>query len=154
MPARKRFVLLLSILLLPDPLFAQDAQGNFLRVERNRQTETDLRITSIGGFGVAGGKIGHVDLSYIESVDDGNSLVLDVGADVAFTAGADFFVGGGFLLGYNVDRNSVVSAYYPELGLAIKVTRQMGVTVTAKRYYNLYDRTEDAVMVGILLSER
>ena len=133
--------------------FEANAGENFLRIEKSTQSDADLRVTSIGGFGVDNGKIGHVDLSYIKSVNEGDGFAMDVGAAFAFNAGATFFVGGGFLLGYNWDKSGFINAYYPEAGIAVNITKSLGVIISTKRYFNLYDNMEDVIMFGLLLNE-
>lgn len=135
------------------PSIGSGYRETFLRIERNKQTETDLRITSIGGFRVSSGEIGHVDLSYIESANDGDGLAMDIGADFSFQAGATFFVGGGLLIGYNWDKKGSIGAYYPEAGIAVNITRKYDVTISGKRYFNLYGNTENVIMIGVLLSD-
>ncbi|MCF6336698.1 MAG: hypothetical protein L3J84_01920 [Gammaproteobacteria bacterium] len=137
----------------PGLTFGANAGENFLRIEKSTQSNADLRIISIGGFGFDDGKIGHVDLSYIKSVNEGDSLAMDAGAAYAYNAGATFFVGGGFLLGYNWDKNGVIGAFYPEAGVVINITKSAGVILSTKRYFNLYDNTEDVIMFGLLFSD-
>lgn len=138
------------IYFVPGIVLGADTEGTFLRIERSKQTESGLRITAIGGFGLKGRKVGHVDLSYIESVNNGDGLAMDIGADFAIRAGVTFFVGGGFLLGYNWDKSDYIAAYYPEAGIIVNITKTFGVTVSRKRYFNLYDRTENVTMIGFL----
>lgn len=148
--------LFLLILLLPSLVLAADAEEKFFRIERSKQTDMGLRITSIGGFGLQGRKVGHLDLSYIESVSDGDGLALDLGGGVSFHAGVTFFLGVGFLLGYNWDNSDFIGAYYPEAGVFAQITKTFGVVVTGKRYFNLYNNTEDenVVMFGLLFGGR
>jgi len=148
-----RILFFLLLVFVPCLTFGANAGENFLRIEKSTQSDADPHIISIGGFGFGDGAIGHVDLSYIESVNEGDALGMDAGADFAFTAGATFFVGGGFLLGYNWDKNGIISAFYPEAGVAVNITKSLGVTFTTKRYFNLYDNTENVIMFGLLLSD-
>ncbi len=143
----------LLLIFVSSPAFEANAGENFLRIEKSKQSDSDLRITSIGGFGFGDGKIGHVDLSYIKSVNKGDSLAIDVGAAFSFNAGATFFLGGGFLLGYNWDKNGFIYAFYPEAGVAVNITKSFGLILSTKRYFNLYDGTEDVIMFGVLLSD-
>ncbi|MCF6256123.1 MAG: hypothetical protein L3K25_07450 [Gammaproteobacteria bacterium] len=147
------FCFFLLLVFVPSFTFGANAGENFLRIEKSTQSDADLRITSIGGFGFSDGKIGHVDLSYIKSVNEGDGLAMDAGAAYAFNAGATFFVGGGFLLGYNWDKNGIIGAFYPEAGVAVNITKSFGVTLSTKRYFNLYDNTEDVIMFGLILSD-
>ncbi len=146
--------LLLLVLMLS--AMAVAAEEEFLRLERSKQTDLDLRTTSIGAFGVQGDKVGHLDLSYIESMGNGDAVALDVGGGVSFGRDVRFFLGVGFLLGYNWDNSDLLSAYYPEVGVVSALTKSLGVVVTGKRFYSLYNDTEDedVVMFGLLFGAR
>ncbi|HGX91758.1 MAG TPA: hypothetical protein ENK35_00415 [Candidatus Tenderia sp.] len=149
--------LLVLVLLFPGSVWAAEAEETFLRIERSKQTEEmGLRVTSLGVFGTNKGKIGHMDLSYIESADNGDGLALDFGAGVSFRAGATFFLGAGFLLGYNSDNSDFISAYYPQVGVVAHLTKTFALMVTGKRYYALYDNSEDENIVtfGLLFGSR
>ena len=84
MPTKMKVTLdlFLLIFLVPNLVLGANTGETFLRIERNKQTETDLRVTSIGGFGLRGGQVGHADLSYIESANDGDGLAME-GFDLA-----------------------------------------------------------------------
>lgn len=144
--------LFLLILLLPGWLLAAEVGDDYLQIERSKQTDMGLRTTLIGGIGFKNKMVGHGGLSYIESVDNGDALALDIGAGAAFHAGVTFFVGGGFLLGYNWDNSDYIGAYYPEVGVVARVSGVFGMMVTGKRYYNLYDGAEDenVLMLSLL----
>ncbi len=127
--------------------------GAYLHLKRSKETDKDLQITAIGGFGLARSAVGHADLSYIESVGDGDDgLAIDVGAGMSYRLGATFFLGAGALFGYNWDSNDYLSAYYPEAGIVIQIGDSFGLTVTGKRYYNLAstDEDENVVMFGLI----
>ncbi|PCJ34625.1 MAG: hypothetical protein COA99_14480 [Moraxellaceae bacterium] len=130
------------------------AGSDYMHVERS-QDDSDLRITSIGAFGLSKDTIGHVDLSYIESVGDGEALAIDLGAGISKTLGATFFIGVGVLLGYNWDESDSLSAYYSEAGVFIPIIGDsFGLTVTEKRYYELAspNDNESIIMFGLLFS--
>ena len=145
--------LLLILLLQASLVSAAEFGQNYLRIERNKESETDLRFTTIGGFGLSGNKAGHVDLSFIESPRDGDALALDMGAAFAYRAGVTFYVGAGLLLGYAWDVEKFVGSFYPEVGVVGMINPAMGISLSTKRYYNLHDRDEDVFMIGIILSE-
>ena len=64
------------------------------------------------------------------------------------------FIGVGLLIGYNWDKGAFIGAYYPEAGIAANITKSVGVAISSKRYFNLYDRTEDVIMFGVMFSGR
>ncbi len=129
-----------------------DTGQEFFHMERSIETDKDLQLTSIGGFGLADGVVGHADLSYIESVGDGDGLAIDMGAGISYRMGATFFLGAGVLFGYNWDSNDYIRAYYPEAGIVIQITDSFALTLTGKRYYNLASTNDDenVVMFGLL----
>lgn len=143
---------ILFVLLFSSAVFA--GNDNALRIERSKDTDVDLRITSLGVFGLSGGSVGHIDLAYIESEGDGNGLALDLGGGVAYEMGGTFFMGIGVALGYNWDDRGFIGAYYPEVGVVYQLTKGFGLVATGKRYYNLYDSLEDEkiIMFGLLFS--
>ena len=98
------------------------------------------------------GSVGHLSLSYVESVEHGDTLALDLGGGVSFDAGVTFFFGLGFLLGYNFDDHDPIGAYYPQAGAIVQITKTFGVIATGRRYSNLFSSIEDEniIMFGLL----
>jgi len=131
-----------------------DTEDDFLYIERNKKSDLDIQITSIGGFGMNEGAVGHLDLSYIESFKHGNALALDLGGGISFRSGPSFFLGIGFLLGYNFDEYAPIGAYYPQVGSIVHITKTFGIVATGRRYLNLYSNIEheNIVMIGLLFA--
>jgi len=129
-----------------------EVNSTFLHVERSKDTEKDLQFTSIGGFGMGAGTVGHADLSYVESVGDGDGLAIDLGAGLSRRFGARFFLGAGVLFGYNWDSEDFLNAYYPEAGIIIPIGGSFALSIIGRRYYNLSstDSAENVVMFGLL----
>ena len=135
------------LLLLPSLDICADIEDDFFYIERSKKNDLDIQITSIGGFGINEGKVGHLDLSYIESVEQGDILALDLGGGVSFDAGATFFLGVSVLLGYNIDNHDPIGAYYPQIGAIVQITKTFGVIATGRRYSNLYSSVKDENIV-------
>ena len=137
--------------LIPGALLAQTAATNdtFARSERSVQITDDLTITSLGGFGISDRKVGHIDLVFIESDDDGDTLGIEMGGGFAFKAGLTFYLGAGLLLGYDLEDDGVEGTVYPEIGAAWKFG-SFGVIASSKLYARLKGDTEDVVMLGLL----
>jgi len=93
-----------------------------------------------------------MNLSYIESDRDGNTLAVDLGGGISYHAGVTFFFGVGFLLGYNKDNNDYIGAYYPEIGMVSQMTKTFGLIVSGRKYSNLYRsfKDENIVMLGLI----
>ena len=117
---------LFILLLLPSLAICADIEDDFFYIERSEKNDLDIQITSIGGFGMNKGTVGHLNLSYIESVEHGDTLALDLGGGASFDAGATIFLGISFLLGYNFDDHDPIGAYYPQIGAVIQITKTFG----------------------------
>ena len=133
-----------------------DITDEYFHLERSKKSNLDIQITGIGGLGLGEGKIGHGNLSYIESIEHGDALALDLGGGVSYDAGATFYVGLGVLLGYNFDNRDLIGTYYPQIGVVVQITKTFGLIATGKRYSNLYSTTEgeNIVMFGLLIGSR
>jgi len=145
--------MLLFILLLSGAPAQAGSKKNYLQIERSLPTENNgLTIISIGGLLFDKNTGSHIDLTYLESDTNGKGLTLDVGGSYVFRWEVSFFAGMGVALGYNWDNNDYIASYYPELGAVYEVTKRFGVTVSGKRYFNLYDKPENIVKLGLLFT--
>jgi len=145
--------MLLLILSLSGVSAQAESKKNYLQIERSLPTENnDLTVTSIGGLLFDNNAGSHVDLSYLESDVNGKGLTLDVGGSYVFRWDVSFFVGMGIALGYNWDNDDYIASYYPEAGAVYEVTKRFGLTVSGKRYFNLYDKPENIVKLGLLFT--
>ncbi|HHJ35304.1 MAG TPA: hypothetical protein ENJ87_06030 [Gammaproteobacteria bacterium] len=145
--------ILLFIFLYPSVSAQAGSEKNYLRIDRSLPTENnDLTVTSIGGLLFNKNAGSHVDLSYLETDANGKGLTLDVGGSYVFRSKVSFFVGMGVALGYNWDNDDYIASYYPEVGSIYEVTKRFGLTVSGKRYFNLYDKPENIVKLGLLFS--
>ena len=149
---RNRLLSLICVIgLSPGLLLAQTGtEVTFARVETSVQIREDLRITSLGGFGVSDRKVGHIDLVFIDSddKDEGNTLGVELGGAFAFKLGATFYLGAGALLGYDTEEDFVATVY-PELGVALTFGK-FGVIANGKYYLDLKGDSEEVVMLGLL----
>lgn len=150
-----RFIafMLLFILLLFDVSAQAGSKKSYLQIERSLPTENnDLTVTSIGGLLFDKNVGSHIDLSYLESDANGKGLTLDLGGSYVFRWEVSFFAGMGVALGYNWDNDDYIASYYPEVGAVYEFTKKFGLTVSGKRYFNLYDKPENIVKLGLLFS--
>ncbi len=145
--------ILLFILLLSGASAQAGSKKNYLQIERSLPTENnDLTVTSIGGLLFDKNAGSHIDLTYLESDTNGKGLTLDVGGSYVFRWEVSFFAGIGVALGYNWDNDDYIASYYPEIGAVYDITKKFGVTVSGKRYFNLYDKPENIVKLGLLFT--
>jgi len=143
----------LLLLLLSGASAQAGAKKNYLQIERSLPTENnDLTITTIGGLLFDKNAGSHIDLTYLESDANGNGLTLDVGGSYVFRWHVSFFAGMGVALGYNWDNDDYIASYYPEAGAVYEVTKRFGVTFSGKRYFNLSDKPENIIKLGLLFS--
>lgn len=127
------------------------AEKNYLHIQKEVSSESDdLEVISIGALVLKDNKVGHVDLSSLKSVKNGDAITLDFGGGFAFNWDLSLFIGFGISLGYNTDNDDTIAAYYPEAGAIWDITNKFGISVSAKRYYHLYDENEDMVMMGLV----
>lgn len=151
----KKIILLLTIFISvanSTLVFAAPKESTLLRIERRNPSEGEPEITNVGAFGAGGGKYAHLDVSYLKSKKDGNGWGLDVGGGYLLPTTAILYLGAGFLLGDNVEQHKLIDAFYPEVGVIINVTSEFGISASKKRYFHLNGRTEDVIMLGIVMS--
>lgn len=94
--------------------------------------------------------VGHADLSYLDSDTNGSAIALDFGAGLAFNWYVSPYLSIGASLGYNWDKDEAIAAYFPEVGVVVDMTESFGMTLSAKRYYSLYQEDEDIIMLGLV----
>lgn len=150
-------VILLFVCLVLDVSAQRVPDKNYLRIEQSKSEETDdlkitddLEITSIGALSFKKNMLGHADLTKLESDINGKALVLEFGGGYVFNWDISLFLGFGISLGYNSDKDDFIAAYFPEVGIVVDLTKTTGVTVSAKRYHNLYEQDEAIVMLGLV----
>jgi len=144
------YSLLMSYLLIAGNAQAEPDKS-YLRIEQSKPSdENDLTITSIGGLIFEDSMLAHVDMSYLDSDLNGQGATLDFGGGYVLNWDVSFFLGVGASFGYNWDDEGVIATYYPEAGIVVDITNNLGLTVSARRIYNLYDEDYDVIMLGIV----
>ena len=127
----------------PDKMYARLAHGT------SPDTQ-ELNLTSIGVISFENNMVGHVDLGYLDSDADGEAAVLDFGAGLAFSWYVSPYLSIGASLGYNWDKDEAIAAYFPEVGVVVDFSRTFGMSLSARRYYSLYEQEENMVMLGLV----
>ena len=127
----------------PDKMYARLAHGT------SPDTQ-ELNVTSIGVISFENYMVGHVDLAYLNSDTDGNAVALDLGVGFAFNWYVSPYLSIGASLGYNWDQDKAIAAYFPEAGVVVDFTRTFGMSLSARRYYSLYEQEENMVMLGLV----
>ena len=152
----KKAVLFFLCLMMAFPFVIsaeEDPERNYLFLESSDETNSGLRISSIGALGFGNDKFAHLNFSYVESKLNRSEIVLDIGVGVAYKYLGTFFAGGGYMFGYNSDQSDVISAYYPEVGIAAEFTPKFAVVVRARRIFNIYEQTESVLSIGVLFGD-
>lgn len=149
-----RILIFLFLSLQPLLLHAAD-ELIFSRIEHSVRSERDISLTTLGAFGIENGLTGHVDLGFMSTKAGSDALTLDLGAGISFPQKAKnfaIFLGIGGLAGYHFDDDydSTILSLYPEVGMMLKISDKWGLLLTGKRYYDLYDETENMVMLGLM----
>jgi len=139
------------LVLLPALVQAQSANEDaFARVETSVVIDDDLRITSLGGFGISDRKVGHFDLVYIEADDgEGDTLGIELGGGLAAKFGATFYLGAGLMAGYDSE-DDFVGTFFPQAGAVLRLGASFGLMASAKYYASLKGDPEEVVMIGLL----
>ncbi len=107
-------------------------------------------VTSLGALSLENNMIGHADLTYLNSENDGKAISLEFGAGLAYDWRLSPYLSIGASLGYNWDSEEYLAAWFPEIGLIVNITDRFGVSVSSRRYYSLYDEDEDIVSLGLV----
>jgi len=123
----------------------------YLAIEHSISSDSnDLNITSIGMLSLKGNIAGCAKLNYLGSDVNGDGSTLDLGGGYTFGGDISPYLLLGVSLGYNWDQDDYITAYFPEIGIAMDFTKTFGITVSGKRYFNLYDGNENIVMLGLV----
>ncbi len=143
--------LLLSLLMFTSASVLAEPNKYYLAIEHNIPSDkNDLDITSLGMLSLKGNIVSAIKLSYLGSDVDGDGSTLDLGAGYAFNGGVSLYLLAGASLGYNWDKDDYIAAYFPEIGIVMDFTDRFGVTVSGKRYFNLYEEDENVIMLGLV----
>ena len=123
----------------------------YLRIGHNIPSDnSDLDITSVGMLSLKDNMMGNLDLSYIESGNNGDALTLDLEGGYAFVGDLSLYFALGISLGYNWESDDYIAAYFPEVGLVMDLSKTFGITLSGKRYFNLYQEDENVVMFALV----
>lgn len=148
-----RFVAFIVLsLLVHSGIAAEAGQENFyIRAAHGVSSDSNgTGITSLGALSLENNMIGHADLTYLDSENDGKALSLEFGAGVAYDWQLSPYLSIGASLGYNWDSEEYIAAWFPEIGLIVNITNRFGVSVSGRRYYSLYEEDEDIVSLGLV----
>lgn len=150
------FILLLSLqqVQAARPGLSQiSTEKNYLRIENSELYEkTDIKVTSLGLIGFDKNMEGSLDLNFFESAQHGNAITLNGGAGFGFKWHVSAYAGLGISLGYNLDTEDFITAYYPDVGIIVDITKSFGISLSGRRYFKLYDGldSEDVIMLGFV----
>ena len=143
--------LLLSLLMILSVSAIAESNKNYLAIEHNVSLDkNNLDVTSFGMLSLRDNIVNSIKLSYLESDIDGKGTTLDLGGGYSFNGDVSLYLLLGISLGYNWDNNDYIAAYFPEVGIVMDFTKKFGITVSGKRYFNLYEEDEDVVMLGLV----
>ena len=144
-------VLLLSFNSFTAATAGPHADKMYARFMHGKTPDThELNVTSIGVISFENNLLGHADLTYLDSDTDGNAAALDLGAGLVINWYVSPYLSIGASLGYNWDQDKAIAAYFPEAGVVVDFTRRFGMSLSARRYYSLYEQDENVVMLGLV----
>ena len=144
----------LSFVLLSGVMASPQKDKMYFRIGYGASPDTnDLSVSSLGVVSLKNHMIGHADLSYLDSDKDGSALALDFGAGIAYNWYVSPYISIGASLGYNWDKDETIAAYFPEVGIVADITKSFGMSLSARRYYSLYEEDEDVIMLGLVFKK-
>ena len=144
----------LSFVLLSGVSASPQKDKLYFRIGYGATPDTDdLSVSSLGVVSLKNNMIGHADLSYLDSDMDGSALALDFGAGIAYNWYVSPYISVGASLGYNWDNDETIAAYFPEVGIVGDITKSFGMSLSARRYYSLYEEDEDVIMLGLVFKK-
>ena len=123
----------------------------YARISHGTSHDThELSLTSVGVVSLENNMVGFADLSYLDSDTDGSAIALDFGAGLAFSWNVSPYISIGASVGYNWDKDDAIAAYFPEVGVILDFTKSFGMSLSARRYYSLYEEDEDIIILGLV----
>ena len=149
-----RFTLYILILaLIPVSNSTATADKDYLRIESTVYSEeSNFNVTSIGALIFENNLTGSINISYLDSTLNGSAATMDLGGGFVLRGRISLLLLLGVSVGYNWDTDDLVTAYYPEIGLVTEVTSKIGISLSGKKYINLYEKHEDVIMLGLVFS--
>lgn len=151
----KNFLAGASLLLLFGAMGAAAAaeqETSMLQFAQRKHSQGDPLITTVGVYGVRAGTAAHWDIAQYNDPQQGEAWATEFGAGYLLPTRVNVFIGGGFVAGYRRKGGEYFSAWYPEVGAVVPLIDGLGVSVSRKRYQKLYQKLEDVVMFGLVLT--
>ena len=148
---RLKVFLWLPFFMLPGVSATAAPDKNYLAIEHSISSDkNDIDITSLGMLSLKDNIASFIKLSYLESDINGTGSTLDLGGGYTLNGDVSLYLLLGVSLGYNWDKDDYIAAYFPEVGIVMDFTKKFGITLSGKRYFNLYEEDEDIVMLGLV----
>ena len=148
---RLKAFLWLPLFMLPGVSSTAAPDKNYLAIEHSISSDkNDIDITSLGMLSLKDNIASFIKLSYLESDINGTGSTLDLGGGYTLNGDVSLYLLLGVSLGYNWDKDDYIAAYFPEVGIVMDFTKKFGITLSGKRYFNLYEEDEDIVMLGLV----
>lgn len=153
----KRILALVSIVLLAGAngaIHAAEAETSMLHFAQRKNSESGPRITTLGIYAVRAGTSAHFDVAQYRDPQRGEAWAAEFGAGYLLPTRVNVFIGGGVVAGYRRAGGEYFGAWYPEIGAVVPLTDGLGVSVSQRRYQKLYQRNEEVLMFGLVLTTR
>ena len=133
---------------------AAESETSMLTFAQRKNSENGPRITTMGIYGVRSGTAAHWDVAQYRDPERGDAWATEFGAGYLLPTRVNVFIGGGVVAGYRRTGGEYFAAWYPEIGAVVPLTDGLGVSVSQRRYQKLYQRNEDVLMFGLVLTTR
>lgn len=133
---------------------AAEAETSMLHFAQRKNSESGPRVTTLGIYGVRSGTAARWDLAHYDDPQRGEAWATEFGAGYLLPTRVNVFIGGGVVAGYRRTGGEYFGAWYPEIGAVVPLTDGWGVSVSQRRYQKLYQKNEDVLMFGLVLTTR
>lgn len=133
---------------------AAEAEISMLQFAQRKNSESGPRITTLGVYAARAGTSAHFDVAQYDDPQRGEAWATEFGAGYLLPTRVNVFIGGGIVAGYRRTGGDYFAAWYPEVGAVIPLTDGLGVSVSKRRYQKLYQKNEDVLMFGLVLTTK
>ncbi len=131
---------------------AADPEISMLQFAQRKPSQGGPQVTTLGIYGVRAGTAAHWDIAQYNDPQHGEAWATEFGAGYLLPTRVNVFIGGGVVAGYRRNGGEYFGAWYPEAGAVVVLMDGLGVSVSRKRYQKLYQKIEDVVMFGLVLT--
>lgn len=146
------FTLLMFLVGTSGAIQSAESVPSMLQITKRMPSQGEPLITTLGMYAVNAGTAAHIDLAQYSDPQNGEAWATEFGTGYLLPLRVDVYVGGGIVVGYRRKDGEYFAAWYPEVGAVVPITDGFGLSVSSKRYQNLFQKIENVVTFGVVLT--